>query len=439
MLASIKRKCLLWMPFYVSTAISLAAEDTNQVRPAGNLFCNPSFELGTDQWKMDVAGKTAARLAVDRADAADGHRSAILTIDAVDSWGVQFGQTMSAPQPGKTYTFAVLARSTKGRLPLGLEIECPAPPWNRVARGPTVIVGPGAWMELHLTFKVERTFPEGWFAYVSCSESNVEFRLDMFRLYEGEYVPFRPRAESAETVPALAERLVLDVGGGINMDFILLRPGSFTMGDASGKDDEKPVHLVKITKPFYLGKYPVTQQQWEAVMGNNPSHFKGPQNPVDQVSWEDCQAFLQKINERFSSSGEKFGLPTEAQWEYACRTGSTADYFFGDAEERLGDYAWFDGNSGYRTHPVGEKRPNSWGLHDMHGNVWQWCADPYDPSYYERSPVDDPTGPVSGSNRVLRGGSWAVRAFTCRDSYRAALSPKFRHWDFGLRVALVRE
>jgi formylglycine-generating enzyme required for sulfatase activity len=171
--------------------------------------------------------------------------------------------------------------------------------------------------------------------------------------------------------------------------------------------DEKPQHRVRITKPFYLGKYLVTQEQWEAVMGNNPSHFKGPKNPVEQVSWDDCQQFLRQAQREVGVRGGKFQLPTEAQWEYACRAGSTTRYCFGDDESGLGEYAWYDKNSGNKTHPVGEKKPNAWGLYDMHGNVWEWCQDWYDGGYYANSPTDDPTGP--GSNRVLRGGSWFAR------------------------------
>ena len=163
---------------------------------------------------------------------------------------------------------------------------------------------------------------------------------------------------------------------------------------------------MRITKPFYLGKYLVTQEQWEAVMGNNPSHFKGPKNPVEQVSWDDCQQFLEQAQREGRPRGGKFQLPTEAQWEYACRAGSTTRYCFGDDESELGEYAWYDANSGSKTHPVGEKKPNAWGLYDMHGNVWEWCQDWYDGGYYANSPTDDPTGPATGSDRVFRGGGW---------------------------------
>ena len=164
----------------------------------------------------------------------------------------------------------------------------------------------------------------------------------------------------------------LDLGGGVKMEFVLIPAGSFVMGDADGQVDEKPPHKVAITRPFYLGKYPVTQEQWLAVMGDNPSDFRGPQNPVESIGWVPGQAFLRKLNEKFAARGLKFDLPSEAQWEYACRAGGKGEYSFGDSDDGLGQYAWFRGNSGGTTHPVGQKKPNAWGLYDMHGNVAQF-------------------------------------------------------------------
>ncbi len=181
---------------------------------------------------------------------------------------------------------------------------------------------------------------------------------------------------------------------------------------------EKPQHRVRITKPFYLGKYLVTQEQWQAVMGNNPSEFKGPKNPVERVSWDDCQKFLEKLNAKIGTQRGKFVLPTEAQWEYACRAGSTTRYCFGDDESGLGEYAWYYANSEKKTHPVGEKKPNAWGLYDMHGNVQESCQDWYDDGYYAKSPTDDPTGPAMDTDHVLRGGSWRRPASDCRSASR---------------------
>ena len=232
-----------------------------------------------------------------------------------------------------------------------------------------------------------------------------------------------------------------DLGNGVKLDLVLIPAGEFLMGspdaDVAASRDEKPQHRVRITNPFYLGKYLVTQQQWEAVMGGNPSRFKGPRNPVEQVSWDDCQVFLEKLNAKAGKEPGKFALPTEAQWEYACRAGSGGRYCFGDDESRLGDYAWHSMNAGDRTHPVGEKKPNAWGLYDMHGNVWEWCADWYDGRYYTTLPSDDPTGPTGGSYRVCRGGCWYYPSWHCRSAYRFTSEPGVKDDALGLRVCLI--
>ena len=226
------------------------------------------------------------------------------------------------------------------------------------------------------------------------------------------------------------KELAVDLGGGVKMEMVLVPAGEFTMGG----DNEKPVHKVTITKPFYLGKYEVTQEQWEAVMGNNPSRFKGPKNPVESISWDNCQQFLVKLNAKSGGQGGKFVLPTEAQWEYACRAGSTGKFCFGDDEKQLGEYAWYAVNSEHKTHPVGGKRPNTFGLHDMHGNVWEWCQDWY--GAYGAKAVDDPSGPTRGSFRVFRGGSWLSGGRFCRSAYRR-IGRGYRHGRLGLRVARV--
>ena len=172
-------------------------------------------------------------------------------------------------------------------------------------------------------------------------------------------------------------------------------------------------------------------------MGNTSRNFKGPKNPMERGSWDDCQQFLAKLNAKPRPGGGKFQLPTEAQWEYACRAGSTTRYCFGDDEKQLGEYAWYDENSGKKTHPVGEKRPNAWGLYDVHGNVWEWCEDWYDNGYYGRSPSDDPPGPATGSYRVVRGGFWFSGAGGCRSAYRYCYPPGTRGSSKGLRVSLV--
>jgi len=245
--------------------------------------------------------------------------------------------------------------------------------------------------------------------------------------------------EAGSKTKSPPKELTVDLGKGVKLEMVLIPAGEFLMGspdsDKDADKDEKPQHKVRITKPFYLGKYQVTQEQWEAVMGGNPSHFKDPKNPVETVSWDDCQKFLDKLNAKVG--GGKFRLPSEAQWEYACRAGSTTKYCFGDDASKLGEYAWYGKNSGNTTHPVGEKKPSGWGLYDMHGNVWEWCLDWYEDGYYKESPVDDPTGAATGSIRVLRGGGWGDPAGYCRSAYRAYRAPGFRRIILGLRVSRV--
>jgi formylglycine-generating enzyme required for sulfatase activity len=242
------------------------------------------------------------------------------------------------------------------------------------------------------------------------------------------------------TPPGSPEKEVaVDLGGGVKLEMVLIPAGEFLMGSPDSDKNafgwEKPQHRVRITKPFYVGKYLVTQEQWEAIMGNNPSCFKGPKNPVETVSWEDCQQFLGKLNSKSAAGGGKFRLPSEAQWEYACRAGSTTKYCFGGEESGLGEYAWYYGNSGNTTHSVGGKKPNAWGLYDVHGNVWQWCADWFDSKYYAESP-DDPKGCPSGVSRVSRGGSWLYLAEGCRAAFRAyGGAPELRSCGLGFRVA----
>jgi formylglycine-generating enzyme required for sulfatase activity len=170
-------------------------------------------------------------------------------------------------------------------------------------------------------------------------------------------------------------------------------------------------------------------------MGTNPSEFKGDQQrPVERVSWEEAVEFCRRLSQK---EGKTYALPTEAQSEYACRAGSTTRYCSGDDESSLGEYAWYEKNSDKTTHPVGEKRPNAWGLYDMHGNVWEWCADWYDKEYHAGSPRNDPTGPSSGSYRVFRGGGWIYAAGNCCSASRNGNGPGYRDYDLGLRVLLV--
>lgn len=202
--------------------------------------------------------------------------------------------------------------------------------------------------------------------------------------------------------------------------------GTFIMGEGS------LAHKVTLSHDFYIGKYPVTQAQYEAVMGDNPSNFKGADRPVEQVSWGDCQRFIKKLNDQ---AGEKaYQLPTEAMWEYACRAGSTNIYSFGDDEGRLGEYGWYENNSGKKTHPVGQKKPNAWGLFDIHGNVMERCQDYY--ADYTDGPVTDPKGPSASEfgGRVCRGGCWDSAARRCQSGDRDGANGD-RSFFIGFRLA----
>jgi len=231
--------------------------------------------------------------------------------------------------------------------------------------------------------------------------------------------------------------LTLDLGNGVTMKLVLIRPGKFVMGSPDSEkgreSKEGPQHEVVIAKPFYMGVTEVTQAQYEAVMGTNPSKFKGPTNPVESVIWSDTVEFCRKLSEK---TGKTFRLPTEAEWEYACRAGTKTRFSFGDSESILGDYAWCESNSGKNTHPVGQKKPNAWGLYDMHGNVWEWCADIYGP--YSSEASVDPRGATSGGDCMVRGGSWYngngdIVSFRCAD--RSNRAPANRDYSIGFRCA----
>ncbi len=231
----------------------------------------------------------------------------------------------------------------------------------------------------------------------------------------------------------------------IGMAFSRIPAGEFTMGSAESDDeqaiDEHPQHKVRITRPFLLSVCEVNQSQWIAVMGTRPWMARewvkeGPDYPATYVSWEDAVAFCEELSSR---DGVTYRLPTEAEWEYACRAETTTAYHFGDDASQLGDYAWWEGSIGdeSRAHRVGQKKANAFGLYDMHGNVVEWCSDWYDGGYYARSPVDDPAGPATGSLRVYRGGGWSSTASSCRSADRVGSMPRAGFSLLGFRV--VRE
>ena len=222
----------------------------------------------------------------------------------------------------------------------------------------------------------------------------------------------------------------------LGMEMLLLPSGAFTMGgdwDAEQADEnELPQHAVAFKRPFYMGKFTVTQSQWQALMGHNPSEFTRADRPVETISHEAAWAFITRLNAQEKT--HTYRLPTEAEWEYAARAGSQSAYCYGAEINRLTEFAWFQNNSGGTTHPVGQLAPNAWGLHDMHGNVHEWCADWYHRNYYAESPSQHPPGPPKGVARVLRGGDWGSEAWYCRCAIRSLSSPQRHSPRVGLRL-----
>ncbi|MDP2844828.1 MAG: SUMF1/EgtB/PvdO family nonheme iron enzyme, partial [Candidatus Methanoperedens sp.] len=230
-----------------------------------------------------------------------------------------------------------------------------------------------------------------------------------------------------------------DFTNSIGMEFVSIPAGEFDMGsplnDKDGNYYERPVHRVNIGKAFYMGKFEVTQKQWREVMGSNPSYFKGDNLPVELVSWNDVQEFIKKLNE--TEDGSKYRLPTEAEWEYAARAGTTTRYSFGDNESELGGYAWYNANSGSKTHEVGQKKPNPWGLYDMHGNVYEWVQD-YWHGDYNGAPTDGSSWVSGGgSDRVARGCSWFYADSTCRSAIRFRPPTGFSDDNLGFRLLRI--
>jgi formylglycine-generating enzyme required for sulfatase activity len=244
----------------------------------------------------------------------------------------------------------------------------------------------------------------------------------------------RKAREEAKRRGGEEQKKVAEQSNSIGMKFTLIPAGEFMMGSEEC-DGEKPVYKVNMRKPFYLSIYPVTQREWKAVMGNKPLHFKGDDLPVEQVTWDDVQAFIWKLNEKEGTN--KYRLPSDAEWEYACRAGTTTKYSFGDDESKLGDYAWYCDNSSGKTHPVGTKKPNPYGLYDMHGNVWEWVQDCWHDDY-GGAPTDG--GVWEGgdsSTRVIRGGGWNNTAEVLRSAHRS-LDDLNSRGNIGFRIVGVR-
>ena len=256
-----------------------------------------------------------------------------------------------------------------------------------------------------------------------------------------------PPPQTGATAPvtrSTASGVTNQTGIDSKAEMVRISGGRFMMGDKAEVDATPHEVLVS---PFYIDKYLVTQEQYQKVMGTNPSRWKGDKNPVEQVRWSDAVRFCNKRSEleglqpcydlktwkcNFDANG--YRLPTEAEWEYACRAGTTTAYFFGDAPSKLGDYAWFDKNSGGHPRPVGQKQTNPWGLYDMCGNLWEWCNDFYKVDYYQEAPREHPRGPAQGETKVVRGGAWRFSAESCRSGYRYNENPGYSDVCFGYDI-----
>jgi formylglycine-generating enzyme required for sulfatase activity len=274
----------------------------------------------------------------------------------------------------------------------------------------------------HQRCRLSRTLPQ-------CHPGSLNRRrVKLTHPYRGEQVISEETGQAREKV----------ISNGLGMKLVLIPAGPFQMGspsDEAGRYDDERQHQVTISRPYYLQITLVTQGQWQQVMGSNPSYFKegGQDCPVEQVSWDDAQELIRKLNQMEKT--DTYRLPTEAEWEYACRAKSTGRFCFGDDAAKLRDHAWFEENSAKNTHPVGQLQPNAWDLYVMHGNVWEWCQDWYGP--YADKPVIDPKGPDSGPSLVLRGGSWGSDARSLRSGKRDQDFFLFngRDDDIGFRVA----
>ncbi|MFH1267934.1 MAG: formylglycine-generating enzyme family protein [Planctomycetota bacterium] len=249
----------------------------------------------------------------------------------------------------------------------------------------------------------------------------------------------RPAARGGPSPTAAPESITTTTGA----EMVLIPAGEFVMGDDGGDDDEQPAHPVRVSA-FYMDTHEVTQASYQRLMGKNPSKFAAPESPVERLSWFAATQYanMRSLREGFTPcynpetlacdfEADGYRLPTEAEWEYACRAGTTTSWSFGDDKAKLEKNAWFKRNGNKTTHPVGQKSPNPWGLYDMHGNVAEWCNDFYAEGYDSPDERTDPRGPTAGEERVLRGGSWATSAVASRSSARASEAPGFADVCFG--------
>ena len=277
---------------------------------------------------------------------------------------------------------------------------------------------------------------EGTVKLKASTPSNLQITLSKEAVATQQNIVSQPAVAQQPVVQAPianSDNITIPVKDGISIEMVRVEAGTFTMGATAEMKNpefyEKPTHRVTLTNDYYIGKYEVTQALWQTVMGNNPSEFKGDNLPVEQVSWNDCQEFISKLNR---ITGKMFRLPTEAEWEYAARGGNKSRGYQYSGSNNLSDVAWIITNSGYETHAVGTKQANELGIYDMSGNVFEWCQD-WKGSYSSSLQVN-PTGANSGSYRVCRGGDWSIGAGGCRSSFRGYNTPNNRHNSLGLRL-----
>ncbi len=280
--------------------------------------------------------------------------------------------------------------------------------------------------------------PQDW----SISFSEV---LRLVQFYKSDSYRYDARSEDGFNPGNINEPTPGTVKTFAGIAFVWIPPGSFYMGTSKSPAElaeiyggspslyttEYPRHLVIISRGFWMSQTEITQKQWVDIMGYNPSNNRGDDFPVENLSWEDCQKFIEKLNQKGQGT---FRLPTEAEWEYACRAGTSTEFYFGDNANEMDNYGWHFYNSNYQTHPVKQKNPNAWGLYDMHGNVWEWCQDWYDAEYYKVSPPVDPPGPATGNYKVLRGGTCLRTPARCRSAFRSWNVPDLTMPDQGFRI-----
>ena len=349
----------------------------------------------------------------------ESNRTYVLTLLGNSQQQAQQTQTLSIKYTPSSATVLVDNKMVKGK--------------NGVART-TLPVGQHSYIVACDGYESE----EGTVKLKASAPSNLQITLTkevMATQQSSVTQPTVAQQPVVQTPATNSNNISIPVKDGINIDMVRVEAGTFTMGATPEMekpfDNEKPAHQVTLTNDYYIGKYEVTQALWQAVMGNNPSNFKGDNLPVEQVSWNDCQEFISKLN---NITGKAFRLPTEAEWEYTARGGKKSRGYQYSGSNNISDVAWYNENSGSTTHPVGSKQANELGIYDMTGNVREWCQDRYEK--YRSSSQGNLTDATSDSFRVFRGGSWSSLAGGCRSSFRSRIFPNFSNQGLGLRLVL---